>query len=162
MTGKALRVLGFIRRHSSNFSSPSCLQALYNALVRSVLEYGAAVWSPYTTADIRRIDRMQNRFLSFAGFCLKIPHPEHDYRPVSQALNLVSLADRRDKFGINFIRGLINGQVDAPRLLERLNFHIPSNTRFHGTFYPLNYKTNFSKNAPLPKMMRNVNIFLNF
>ena len=162
MTGKALRVLGFIRRHSSNFNSPSCLQALYNALVRSVLEYGAAVWSPYTAADIRRIDRVQNRFMSFAGFCLKIPHPEHDYRPISQALKLASLADRRDKFGINFIQGLIDGKVDAPRLLERLHFHIPSNTRFHGTFYPLHYKTNFSKNAPLPKMMRNVNIFLNF
>jgi len=63
MTSKACRALGFIRRHSTNFSSANCLLALYNALVRSVIEYGSIVWSPYTTVDICRIDRVQNRLL---------------------------------------------------------------------------------------------------
>jgi len=43
MTSKSFRVLGFIRRHSVNFSSANCLLALYKALVRSVIEYGSVV-----------------------------------------------------------------------------------------------------------------------
>jgi len=43
MTTKAFRVLGFIRRHSFNFSSTNCILALYYALVRSVIEYGFVV-----------------------------------------------------------------------------------------------------------------------
>lgn len=38
---KALRVLGVIQRHSSK-----CFSVLYSSLVRTLLEYGAVIWSP--------------------------------------------------------------------------------------------------------------------
>jgi len=105
MTTKAFRVLGFIIRHSSNFSSTNCLLALYYALVRSVIEYRSVVWSPYTAVDICRINRVQNSFMRFAGHCLNITHPPHDYGPISQALRLDSLLVRHDNFGITFYSG---------------------------------------------------------
>jgi hypothetical protein len=43
ITCKAFRVLRFIRRHSTNFSSANCLLVLYSTLVRSVIEYGSIV-----------------------------------------------------------------------------------------------------------------------
>ncbi|XP_008188439.1 uncharacterized protein LOC103310833 [Acyrthosiphon pisum] len=162
MTTKAFRVLGFIRRHSSNFSSSNCLLALYYALVRSVIQYGSVVWSPYTAVDICRIDRVQNSFMSFAGHCLNIPHPPHDYGPIRQALRLDSLSVRRDNFGISFIQGLIAGRVDSPRLLGELSFRIPSNTRLQSYFYIPTNKFNFSMNAPLLKMMHNANNFIDY
>lgn len=88
--GNASRALGFIRRHSSNFDHPKCLLSLYTALVRSILEYGTVVWSPYTALDKTRINRVQNRFLSFAGYNLKIIHPAHDYSPVNEIFRLES------------------------------------------------------------------------
>jgi len=109
VTSKALRVLGFIRRHSVNFSSANCLLA-------------SVVWSSYTAVDISRIDRVQNCFMCFAGYCLNIPHEPHDYRPVSQALRLDSLSARRDNFGIAFIQRLIEGGVDAPEDSGRTKF----------------------------------------
>jgi len=157
MTSKSFRVLGFIRRHSVNFSSANCLLALYKALVRSVIEYGSVVWSPYTAVDISRIDRVQNCFMRFAGYCLNIPHEPHNYRPVSQALRLDSLSARRDNFGIAFIQRLIEGRVDAPRILGELSFRIPSNTRLQNTFYTSTNKSNFSRNAPLSRLMHNLN-----
>ncbi|XP_016658536.1 uncharacterized protein LOC107883311 [Acyrthosiphon pisum] len=132
MTSKAFHALGFIRRHSTNFSSANCLLALYNALVRLVIE-------PYTTVDNCRIDRVQNSFMRFAGYCLNIPHPPHDYGP-----------------------RLIEGQVDAPRLLGELNFRIPSNTRLQCTFYIPTNKSNFSRNAPLIRMMHNANNHIDY
>lgn len=162
MTSKAFRALGFIRRHSTNFSSANCLLALYNALVRSVIEYGSIVWSPYTTVDISRIDRVQNSFMRFAGYCLNIPHPPHDYGPVSQVLRIVPLSVRRDNFDITFIQRLIEGQVDAPRLLGELSFRIPSNTRLQSNFYIPANKSNFSRNAPLIRMMHNSNNHIDY
>jgi len=108
MTGKAFQILGFIKRHAVNCNSPNCLLVLYNALVRSILEYGSIVWSPNTAADIPRIDRVQNYFMSFTGYCLNIPHPKYDYRPFSQALKLNPLSARLSPkhfggFGFRFL-----------------------------------------------------------
>lgn len=120
--------------------------ALYNALVRSVLEYGSLVWS-HTAANIYRIDRVLNRFyasLIFAPIFLT------RYMITDLLIKLLnSIPSHLDtKFGIHFIHGLIEGCVDVPRLLDLLDFLIPSNTSFQGS-YPSNHKHNFSKNAPL-------------
>lgn len=65
---------------------------------------------------------MQNYFLNFLGFRLNIPHPKNDYGPIIQAHKLFSLSTRRDNLGNNFTRGLIEGRVDAPKLIELLDF----------------------------------------
>ncbi|KAF0773009.1 Reverse transcriptase domain-containing protein [Aphis craccivora] len=76
----------------------------------------------------------------FASHCLNIPYLPHDYGSISQALRLDSLSFRCNNFDITFIKGLIEGQVDAPRFLGELNFCIPSNTRLQSIFYipPIN------------------------
>ncbi|XP_050520032.1 uncharacterized protein LOC126893661 [Daktulosphaira vitifoliae] len=157
IVGKALRVLGFIRRNFSNFKSCNCLVALYSSLVRSTLQYGTLIWSPYTAVDKRRITKVQNRFLGFAGYTLNIAHPVHDYGPINEFLNLESLEYRRVKFGKYFIDRLLNGDIDALRLLEQLDILVPFNTRFQCQFYLPLSSSNFAKNAPLIKLMREYN-----
>jgi len=46
---KAYKLLGFIRRISSEFKFTSSLKSLYCALVRPILEYGSVVWDPHCT-----------------------------------------------------------------------------------------------------------------
>lgn len=101
---------------------------------------------------------MQTHFLRFDEFCLKIPHTEHNYILVRQAIKLVSLADRHDKFSINFIIGIIESLVDTHRFQEQLNFRISSNTRLQCSFHSTINKTNFSRNSPLSEMIHNVNL----
>jgi len=50
---------------------------------------------------------------------------------------------------------LLNGQIDAPHLLERLSIQlVPNNTRSQGTFYVPTSRSNFSADArPLLRMM---------
>jgi hypothetical protein len=55
---KALRSLGFIRRHADNVMSVRCLLILYSSLVRSIVEYRSVVWSPRTKCDIIQIERV--------------------------------------------------------------------------------------------------------
>jgi hypothetical protein len=95
--------------------------------------------------------------MRFTGYYLNIPHPPHDYGPVSQALRLVPFHVGRDNFDITFIQRLIEGQVDASRLLGELSFRTPCNTRIQCTFYIPTNKSNFSRNAPLLRLMHIAN-----
>lgn len=100
---KALKILGFVKRHSFDFKNPHSLQLLYNALVRSTLEYGSIVWSPYTNSDINSIERVQNRFLKYMSFKLNIPIIDHYYNPIRSTLNVQTLLLRRKfTFRYNF------------------------------------------------------------
>jgi len=37
---------------------------------------GSAIWNPYLKTETKLIERVQNRFLRYAGFLLKIDHPQ--------------------------------------------------------------------------------------
>lgn len=56
--------------------------------------------------------------MSNADFCLRNPHSEHVYSPLSQALKLVSKSFAPEKFSIFLIRGFVEGRNDAPVLLQ--------------------------------------------
>lgn len=65
----SIKVLGFIKRNTTNFSSTSCFHVLYFSLVRFFFfcKYGILV------------QHLQFRFLYAIAFLLKIYHPQHDY-----------------------------------------------------------------------------------
>ncbi|KAF0748187.1 RNA-directed DNA polymerase from mobile element jockey [Aphis craccivora] len=71
------------------------------------------------------LKRVQKRFLSSAAYMLKIVHPPHDYTPVLRAVSLTSLADRRVKANLTFLKKLIDDSLNAPSLLVQVNFKVP-------------------------------------
>ncbi|XP_050528120.1 uncharacterized protein LOC126898222 [Daktulosphaira vitifoliae] len=75
---KALKVLSFITRIASDFKLKLVIKALFCTLVHPILEYGAIIWNPHTANDSCLVERVQRRFLRFAGFVLDIPHPQHE------------------------------------------------------------------------------------
>jgi len=114
--------LGFLRHNTKNLNSASCLLTFYSALkICSILNYGSIIWNPYLQIEIKLLELVQKRFLSYDGFLLKIDHPQHYYEPVMDVLNLSSLEERRLRADHNFLFKLIQGKIDAPRLLERIN-----------------------------------------
>jgi len=159
ITFKALRTLDFIRRNTSDFDQAHCLVAIYTLLVRSILEYWSVVWSPYTQKNIERIESVQKRFFSFTGYVLKINHPPHDYTPVSKILNLASLDIRRKVLDIRFINNLVNGKIDATRILNKIAFRVPRiESRTMHTFQLNNRSTNYLCNDLIQKTMRLINL----
>jgi hypothetical protein len=151
---KSLKVLGFIKRHSSEFKNLSSFKLLYCALVRSILEYGAPIWNPYTKTDIDFIERVQNRFLKFVAFKFNLTIDNHDYTQIRSFLNIPALSSRREIADISFIYKLINGITDDPDLLKCIPFTIPAyNNRSTSLFYIPVYSTNYLKNSPIPRAM---------
>ncbi|KAE9542788.1 hypothetical protein AGLY_002699 [Aphis glycines] len=153
--GRALKVIGFIKRSTKHFSSANCLWSLYISLVRSLLEYGAVIWNPYLTRDQLRIERVQNKFLAYAAFILKLPDPCHDYTYSREVLSLPTLDSRRSLADQNFIMALLNGLLDAPDILSNISFKVPShNTRNQEQFYIPVHSTTYGHNNPIHRMLR--------
>ncbi|KAF0715593.1 Uncharacterized protein FWK35_00034356, partial [Aphis craccivora] len=156
--GRALKVLGFIKRNTRLFTSIPCLSSLYFSLVRSTLEYGIVVWQPYLARDRLRIERVQNRFLAYAAYVLNISHPLHDYSTIKSSLNVSTLSFRRFNADINFISALLNCSIDASDLLSSISFRIPIYpTRNHSLYYVLSHRTNYNHNHPIHRMLRLLN-----
>jgi hypothetical protein len=154
--GKALKVLGFIKRNTTMFSSAACLRSLYCALVRSILEYGVIIWHPYLAKDILRIERVQNKFLSHLAYVLKINHPRHDYSLLQNLFNIPTLSSRRQDVDHQFVSSILNGSLDVPCILSNINFQVPTFysrniTPFHIPFHSSNH------NHPLHRMLRSFN-----
>ena len=157
IVGKALRSLGFIRRHAGSVMSVRCLLILYTTLVRSIVEYGSVVWSPRTKGDIIRIERVQHRFLNMVSRSLGINHEPHDYKPVLIALNLSTLSERRNMSDIKLLNGLVSGVIDSPDLLSRIGFRIPGITRSRDPYYLAPVSKNYLDDDPLRRAMSLVN-----
>jgi len=109
--GKSLKILGFIKRNTTLFTSATYLRTLYFSLVRSIIEYGSVVWFPYLACDQLRLEQVQNRFLSFIAFLLNIEHTPHDYNVIRSILNIPTLASRGEHADLMFITSLLNGTV---------------------------------------------------
>jgi len=124
------KVLGFIKRVAKEFKLSRSLKALYCTLVRSIAEYGSVVWNPHSMVHSQQIERVQRKFLSLTGYNLNIVHPRHDYAPVLQNLNLLSIDDRRNSHDLTFLQNIICGKIDSPSLLQHIGFRVPT------TIYP--------------------------
>ena len=96
ISSKANKMRGLIKRNSREFRDVLTLRTLYCALVRSQLEYGSVVWSPFTARNITKLERVQRRATKF------ILKTEHDYEVRISNLNLLSLEHRRFLFDVLF------------------------------------------------------------
>lgn len=86
---KAQKILGYVRRQFRYRNKQSVL-ALFNALVRPILEYGVQFWSPNLRRDVVRLEKVQARATKL------IPEVRHmGYERRLEELNLFTLEQRR-------------------------------------------------------------------
>ena len=106
ITKKASSMLGLLRRNISGCPKELREQA-YFALVRSRLEYCAAIWDPYLEQDKERIESIQNRAARFV---------QQDYKTFSSVtamiedLKWLSLEERRKDIRLGFLFQVIKGK----------------------------------------------------
>lgn len=99
MDGKAFKIMRFIRRNTEHFFF--YLLSSYPLFLLSSLHF--RIWSSNLTYYKLCIEGVQNWFLSFGAFILKIKHPMHNYSLVSSILGIISSVTRRIKADFHFI-----------------------------------------------------------
>lgn len=165
---KANRLMGFIMRICREFRDHVALIRLYNAYIRSVLEYASQVWCPYYEIHSSRIERVQKRFTRYIAWKLDHYLPRDtindgistDYMSRCMRFGLEPLGIRRDKHRIRFIANILTGSIVCSNILKLLsvNAHVRV-TRETSFFYLPWHRTTYGMNEPLSAMMRLFNDF---
>ena len=162
VVNRANSVLGFIKREMREMMDPYCAKTLFISLVRSVTEYACQVWSPHCGIHIARIESIQRSFLRFALRNLSWTDPLRlpSYEDRLPLLNLPTLQRHRDYLRLSFIVNLLNGKIDCPGLLTKMNLRINSRNLRSIEFFSINcYRTNYGRYSPLNSKMTIYNEF---
>ncbi|KAK2564322.1 hypothetical protein P5673_012582 [Acropora cervicornis] len=117
ITSKANRILGLIKRTCRGWKDTETLKTLYCTLVRSQVEYGPVVWSPYTSRNIDKLERIQWRGTKFI-----LGQNDISYEDRLKCLNMLSLENRRYLFDVVFLYKVLNGYLNI-ELIPLLNFY---------------------------------------
>jgi len=138
---KARSMLAFIKRWSKEFNDPYITKLLYTSLVRPHLEYASPVWNPSYSVHSDSIESVQKQFLLFALRALPwdpaMNLPSYESR--LKLISLPTLKSRRVCANICFLFKLINGIIDSPSLLGRIEFNVPNRPQRY--FEPIRLKT---------------------
>lgn len=103
---KAYSMLGFVMRTASRFNDLSCMNFLYNALVRSRLEYNCAVWNPHNITFIDKIEKVQRKYTRHLFYNFKYQKTPYDQR--LKILNIMKLEHRREYFDSCLLHRITN------------------------------------------------------
>lgn len=121
---KANRMLGFLMRTSRRFTQLDSIICLYNALVRSHLEYCSPVWSPIYATHDSKIESVQRRFTRF--LYRKFHYPTEEYSERLRRLNMKSLADRRLQIDFLTLHKVIHHSMETS-LTENIGHRVNNN-----------------------------------
>ena len=108
---KASSILGLIRRNFHHCPA-STRKAAYISLVRSILEYGATIWDPYTVTNINNLEKIQRQAAKFITRDYKSRDPGCVTRML-QDLSLPPLQQRRKNQRLIFMFKIVEGLVPA-------------------------------------------------
>ena len=160
VVNQARKTLGLVKKIACDFSDPMCLKTLFCSLVRSILEYCSAVWSPTSRIHMERIERVQRSFTRFA-ICkilggLSSPMPPYEGR--CRQLGLELLEKRRSHAQSTFIAALLLGNIDSPSLLSSIPFYAPNRVLRNRPPLVIPFRrTAVGRNDPLLRAIRRFN-----
>ena len=129
---KANRMLGLLirsmqvarRNHRVPFDHTAALAA-FKAHVRSVLEYGSVIWSGAAVTHLRRLERLQHRFLMWLGSATQATYPSLDYLSLLDMFKCQSIKARLVRADIVFARSVFGGRVDCADILGMFPLAVP-------------------------------------
>ena len=113
-----LKILGFIRRNLQHCPLTTRKNA-YLALVRSSLEYGAAIWDPHFKTDIDRVEKIQSRAIRF----IKRDYHSRDHGCVDRMrhdLQLETLQERRRHIRLTLFYKVVHNLTPAIQIKDHL------------------------------------------
>ena len=165
---KATRALGMLMRAfqtgkhgmSLRIMNKKAMLAAYCSNVRSILEYGGVVWGGAAEVHMKRIERVQHKFLMWLSGRRR-EQVSFEYDALLDHFSMATLAARRDIQDIMLIRSIHCHKIDSSFLLEKFPLAVPSRSlRSRTLFYVPRARVNTVKNSPFSRIPQMCNAFL--
>ena len=112
------------RVHRTRFDHDAALVA-YKAHVRSVLEYGSVIWSGAAVTHLRRLERLQHRFLMWLGSRTQSSCPPLDYASLLELFDCTSVRSRLIRSDLMFARSVFSGRLDCADIVGMFPLSVP-------------------------------------
>lgn len=163
---KAFRNLGFVLRQTYDFTNLRALTALYDAFVRSHLEFNVAVWAPHEAKYSLMMERIQNKFTRYLYWKRYGVYPFYPLMyPTLFVLGMVGynkLETRRDLALALYVVKVLRGNVTNPGILEKVCLCVPDEYVQRRRRPPLlkepRSRTNLLAKAPLTRALHTLNL----
>lgn len=152
---KGARLAGFVIRQTKTFKEPEIPIILFNCYVRSLLEYCSPIWSPSYAVHINRIERLQKKFIYHLTYANNRCRSLTSYDSRLQHYNMFPLDHRRKTADIVFLHKIINGIIDSPDILHKIQLSVPrvgSRLNNRKTFLLPSCRTNYSQHSSLYRL----------
>ena len=165
---KAYSMLGFLKRMCADFKDLKCLTSLYNAHVRSHLEYASVVWSPSGVELSDAIESVQKRFVLYALRHSVRRNRNYELPPYDErrrVLCLERLSTRRRNARVFFLYDVLKARVNSPKLTEMFDSYRhepehPYSLRRFNVFRPPRHRTLYGYHEPLAVACREFERFI--
>lgn len=162
---KDYRNLGMVLRLANQFTNLRALRTLYEAHVKSHLEFSAVVWSPHEIKYKLMLERIQNKFIRFIYLKMYGVYPGFPLLyPTLFILGMVGfykIEVRRDVAVATYLFKIIRGKINNPRIFEILQLSVPDEYVNRRRKPPLlvvpRARTNLLQRAPLTRALRTLN-----
>lgn len=161
VTNRAMGILKFVKRQSQFFGSGT-IRILYQALVRSILEFSSTIWSPHFSVHKERLESVQKQLVLFLLGDNK-RHITEDYvlSPYTERctnLALVTLLVRRRINATTII-----GKLQSPHLQSLITLNTSTRSTRHPNLIMAEfYKRDYLRLSPLNKACSLFNIAVRY
>lgn len=121
---KSEMALAFVRRQCRNKLDKETMILLYNALVRSNLEFASSIWLPHSASQTTTIESVQKQAVIFIrGDYLNRSENNYVLLPYEircEMLGMTTLGRRRLNAAVIFIHKILSGRTISPTLRNEL------------------------------------------
>lgn len=108
---KAYKMYGFVMRSSKKFTQPYTFLSLYNALVRSQLEYAVPIWNPFYNKYIESLEMVQKKFLRTMHY--RCFHNRLPYLQLLKKYKILKFEDRRKQLEAMMLYDICHNRYDC-------------------------------------------------
>lgn len=116
-------------RITKEFTNFKCINLLYNALIRSQLEYCSVVWNPHHKIHINTIERVQKKYTRHIYYKRNLDYQSYECR--LGTLKLCSMEKRRQYFDLCMLYEFIHNGSSDKIILRENNYVNRHNALFH-------------------------------
>jgi hypothetical protein len=162
MVRKALRVLGFILRNTTDFKDYFSIIRLFNALVRPIVEYNSCLWNPHYDKYVKRIELIQKKLINALNYRYFRYRHYCSYSSNLIFYKLENLSIRRKYFDVLLIFKIFNNYIDSDECTGLFSFNCKSHlVRHRDLFYVPFSSSNYYCNSPVVRCIVTYNTLIN-